>query len=109
MNALPSAAPIPPKLLEAIYRAIDEANQQQEADRKIAKAPGTVLLGDASFLDSVGLINFVIALEQQVEQRLGATVSLTANPDMFSTESPLRSVQTLADFLAQELPPSALA
>lgn len=104
-----ATANIPPKLLDVIYRTIDEANEQQEAGRKISKSTDTVLLGDSSLLDSVGLINFVISLEQQVEQRLGASISLTAEPEMFSTESPLRTVAALAEYLQRQLPASALS
>ncbi|MHB8521320.1 MAG: hypothetical protein ACYDH9_11270 [Limisphaerales bacterium] len=107
MNA-ESNQPLSPRILEVIYRTVDEANEQQDANRKIAKSIDTVLLGDSGVLDSVGLINFIILLEQHIEQSLGPRISLTTDSQLYGMDSPLRTVQLLAQYLERLLPPASL-
>lgn len=42
------------RITEAVYRTVDEFNEQREEGHQVEKSRDTVLLGKASELDSLG-------------------------------------------------------
>ena len=60
-----------------------------------------VRLGHSSAFDSLKLVNLIVAVEQRVEEEFGFAISAIANEKAMSAKSsPLRSVSTLAEFIA---------
>jgi acyl carrier protein len=49
-----------------VFRAIDRVNEVRLADNALVKEPAFVLLGDGGALDSMGFVNFVVALEEEL-------------------------------------------
>jgi len=62
----------------------------------------TVLFGDNSVLDSMGLVNIVIDLESIFLDK-GYEISLTSDVAMSRRQSPFRNIATLADFIYEQL------
>ena len=60
---------------------------------------GTVLLGKASHFDSLGLVNYIVDVEQALDEELGVAVTLADERAMSQTRSPFRTVQSLADYI----------
>ena len=87
----------------AIYRAIDDVNAQLPAAGRLKKEPDTVLFGRQAGLDSLGLVNLIVALEKHVESGCGKAVSLSTPEVMLAEESPFASVRSLAAYLADRL------
>ena len=85
------------RVIQALLRAVDEVNPQLPRGRKLARSLDAVLVGDASPLDSLGLVNLVVAAEEKVEQAFGVTVSLV--DEAAAPEGPFRTLGTLADHL----------
>lgn len=61
----------------------------------------TSLLGEHASIDSLGLVNVVIEVEQGVLDRHGATIIVVDERAMSRASSPFRSVGTLADYLVE--------
>ena len=95
-------------ILNLIYAAIDEVNPALPPDRQIEKSPETQLFGRGSRLDSLGLVNLVVATEARLMDS-GAAVSLADERAMSQKQSPFRSVETLCDYIATVLQESELA
>ena len=55
------------KVLQAIYNAINELDQELQAP--LEKSPQTILFGKGSQLDSLGLVRLIVMTEQQVEDK----------------------------------------
>ena len=89
------------KALEAVYAALDELNRQRAADKRLSKSPDTPLAGQGGLLDSLGLVTFVVALEQQVEDRLGCTVTLTDDTLLADADGVFGSVASLSTYIAR--------
>lgn len=85
------------RVLDAIFHAIDEVNALLPEDRRVPKSENTPLLGDSAVVDSLGLINVIVAVEQQVEARFGRAISLTGVDELTQPDGPLRTVGALAD------------
>jgi len=87
------------KVTEALYAAIDDINRERPSDRQLAKAPETALYGSSSDLDSLGLVNFVVAAEARIEAGLGKSLVLADDRALAQEPSPFRSVGALADYV----------
>ena|SRR3989338_3972508 len=98
-----SGADLREKILGLIYQALDEVDEGSGKEPLI-KSPETVLLGSQSGLDSLKLVNLIVAVEQRVEEQFGFAISAIANEKAMSQKSsPLRNCGTLADFIASIL------
>ena len=66
----------------------------------MGKSNHTILLGETGQLDSLGLINLIVAVENRIEKTLGLHLNLgeaISNP-----ETPLRTIGSLADFILEK-------
>src|SRR5262245_46143814 len=85
--------------LEAIYNSVDQLNA--DFGTSLEKTEGQPLIGGGAGLDSLGFVNFLVALEDSCQRRFGVAVNLSdeveANADAFATAS------SLADFLVARL------
>jgi hypothetical protein len=91
------ATPDKSQVIQLVYNAVDEVNQQLRKSRRLAKSPDVVISGSGSALDSLGLVNLVFAVEQQVEQQFQVALVLaeasTPNPEA----DPFRTLGSLAE------------
>jgi acyl carrier protein len=87
------------RILESLYAAIDDVNRERPSDRLLAKAPDTALYGSASDLDSLGLVNFIVAAEQRIDEAFGRSLVLADDRALAQDPSPFRSVGALADYV----------
>jgi len=86
--------------LRILYETIDVVNQQLPPARRLRKAPDTVIVGASGSLDSLGLVNFIVTLEEKAGEALGAPVQLLDEAMLVDQAGPLRSVDTLTSYLA---------
>jgi len=66
----------------------------------------TVLVGNDPVLDSLGVVQLIVEVEQRVEQGHGVSVTLANDKAMSQKNSPFRTVGVLADHVvatAQEV------
>ncbi|MEM8935004.1 MAG: hypothetical protein AAGC77_01195 [Pseudomonadota bacterium] len=87
--------------LNAIYAAIDEINETLEDGQRLDKSPNEIIFGDGGKVDSVGLVNLVMATEQQLYDLAGQEVLLASEAAMSRKRSPYRSVDALADYAVE--------
>ena len=87
------------RIISIIFRAIDEVNQLLPSDKRLEKASETVLSSKFAqgSLDSLGMVNFIIALEQLIEEELGVSVSLADDLIISEEHNPFQTVGMLAD------------
>lgn len=87
------------EIVEVIYKAIDSVNIMLPADRQLAKGEGTVLFGKNGMLDSMGLVSFVLDVEQILQLEHHIDIRLTTEKAMAQERSPFQTVQSLAKFI----------
>jgi acyl carrier protein len=85
--------------LESLILAVlaDVRTEQSPSDAD-AITRETRLFGRGGLFDSLGLVTFVVAVEQAIEDQLGLSVSLADERAMSQTKSPYRSVASLAEY-----------
>jgi len=89
------------QVLKSIFSAIEEVNEMLSEEERLKSSETTLLSGDAGELDSLGLINFMVALESRVNEEFELSLSLIE--ELENPEQPLKSVGSLADFIVSKL------
>lgn len=88
------------RILQAVFKAIDTVNQARPPAQRLRKAADAALLGSDSPLDSLGLVNLVVAVEEEIAEEFGVTVNLADERMRSMANSPLRTVQSLVGYLS---------
>lgn len=82
----------------AIFAAIGEVNGQLPPDQQLDASESTILFGEGGMLDSLGLVNFIVAAEQQLEDQLGLSLTLADERAMAQESNPFETVGSLVDY-----------
>ena len=90
---------LPKLILDSIYDTIDEINLQDDQEQKLEKSHSTILLGKGSKLDSLGLVNFIVSLEENLEDNLDLELTLADQRAMNQDSSPFSSVKSLSEYI----------
>ena len=88
------------KITQLILKVIDELNEQLQPEQNLDKAIETIIVGKGGKLDSLGLVNFIVAVEQMIEDEFEVPIILADERAMFQNQSPFRTVGTLAEYIA---------
>ena len=91
------------KILQSIYYAVDDINLQVGPEMQLEKKTSTILFGQSSKLDSFGLVTLIVAIEQKIEDDFGKTITLADEKAFSQKNSPFRSIESLADYIASLL------
>ncbi|MCC7009041.1 MAG: hypothetical protein IT184_09515 [Acidobacteria bacterium] len=86
-------------LTTAVFDAIDEVNALRPATDQLPKTLETELVGEAGRLDSLGVVNLIVALEPRVEAVLRSPVSLLADERFDPGAGAFRTVASLVEHL----------
>ncbi len=86
------------KILQSIFDVVDDLNMELPEEQLMEKSEGFVLFGQSSKLDSLGLVTFVVAVEQKIQEELGVTITLADERAMSQKRSPFATIGTLADY-----------
>src|SRR5260370_5212085 len=90
-------------IFRGVCEPIDQITRESSARKPRDKGPDTPLYGSASDLDSLGLINLVVAVEQNVEKKSAIPISLVDDRALSQEQSPFLTVQTLFDYIQKLL------
>jgi len=85
--------------LQVIYDAIDVVNRQLPQARRLAKSPDTIIVGPSGRLDSLGIVNLVLAIEERASEAAGTPCRLLDEGAMLEDSGPFRDVGSLARLL----------
>lgn len=91
------------KIIQVIFDAIDEINEQYPEEQKLAKTLDTILFGESGKLDSLGLVNLIVATEQKLEETFEVSLTLADEKAMSLENSPFRNIKTLAEYISKLL------
>ncbi len=87
--------------LESVRAAVTEINDFREEGQALSLDEDSVLFGDGSALDSVGLVQVVMAAEAQLAETLGIDLVLASEAAMSRKRSPYRSLRSLAEYAVE--------
>ena len=87
--------------LAAIKEAVAEVNLSRPEGGRISDDPDAVLFGDGGAVDSVGLVNLVMAAEAHLADATGLDLVLASEAAMSRKRSPYRSLRALAEYAVE--------
>jgi len=87
------------KIADLIAQIAGEFNEQLEVKIAVNGGNDAPLYGRDGVLDSLGLVTFVVAVEQAIEDELGVTLTLADEKAMSQRNSPFRTIGALAAYI----------
>ena len=91
-----------PTIERVVLDALRLANRSRPPQQQLAVTPDATLYGSGSQLDSLGLVAFVLDVEDGL-RALGHDLSLTDASALSRRHSPFRTVPTLVNFILEQL------
>jgi hypothetical protein len=79
----------------AVYRSVDAVNGFLPDAEAIQVSDELVLLGGNAVLDSMGFVNFIVMLEEELERELGRDLRLADLLQVQSNDTPVLTVGDL--------------
>jgi D-alanine--poly(phosphoribitol) ligase subunit 2 len=87
------------KITNLVFSVIDEINKELSKDDQIIKSLDSVIYGSNGQLDSLGLVNFVVAVEQKIEDVFEKSINLTDDKAMSEKNSPFQTIETFVNYI----------
>tara|TARA_B110000438_G_C15373247_1_gene461491 strand:+ start:39 stop:344 length:306 start_codon:yes stop_codon:yes gene_type:complete len=87
------------KILNAIFRSIEELNESSDKGLLTINGDETKLFGRDGELDSLGLINLIVLVEQNIEEDFDIIITLADEKAISQKRSPFRNVGTLKNYI----------
>lgn len=92
-------------LLTCVKAAFDEVNTTRVEKIQSDALRDINLYGQHGVFDSLQLVDFIMILEEKIDEQIGANVSIVSEKAFSRQVSPFATVSTLVDFVAEELDP----
>ena len=89
-------------ITKIVYDAIDEINSEL-INKRIEKSLNSAIYGTKDLLDSFELVNFIVSIEEKVEEHLSKILDLTDDKAISQDYTPFADVKTLVDFIATRI------
>jgi acyl carrier protein len=88
---------------EMLKNAIKSFNDSTDNSYNLKFDESLVLFGRKGKLDSIGLVNFVVAIEEEIESTTGETIVLGDDIALSQDDNPFQSISTLIDYIVNKL------
>ena len=82
-----------------IITSVKEINEQLPQEQHLGQSTKTVLFGKDGKLDSLGLVTFLVTIEQNIEDEFDVSITIADERAMSQKRSPFRTIGTLADYI----------
>ena len=89
------------QIKEILFKSVEEINKTLDEDQQLELSTETVLLGKDGNIDSITLVNLIVAIEESIEDELNVGITLVDEKALSQKESPFRTIGTLIDYIAQ--------
>jgi len=86
-------------ITHTIFKAVNEINKRLSKKQQLIKSISTILSGSDDKLDSMGLVNLIVAIEQNIEDEFEVSITIADERAMSQKHSPFKTVGSLADYI----------
>ena len=91
------------KVIKTILETINEYNDGLSKNDQISSNLESSIYGGSSNLDSMGLVSFIVGVEQSIEDKFDQSISLADEKAMSQKSSPYQNINSLADYILKLL------
>ena len=85
---------------EILFPAVEEAKRTIASAAVLSKNAESPLFGEGG-LDSMGLVRFIVMVEERIQDRTDIELTLASDKAMSRKSSPFKTLQTLADYISE--------
>ena len=82
-----------------IIKSVQEINEQLPQEQQLGQSTKTVLFGKDGKLASIGLVNLLVTIEQNIEDVFDVSITIADERAISQKHSPFRTIGTLADYI----------
>lgn len=86
-------------LEEIIYISLDETAEMLPGNIKFGKGKDIEIYSGNGILDSLGLVTFLVNLEQKLVDETGVQITIADDKAFSEKNSPFRTVSSLSDYI----------
>lgn len=86
-------------ILNTIFKAVDELNKLSPPEAQLSKEASAVLVGEDGVLDSLGLINLIVMVEEKLQSDLNTEIIILDEEALANPEGPYQTIDTLAAWI----------
>jgi acyl carrier protein len=87
-------------LADILFPVVDEAKKTIASAAGLEPTAASLLFGDGG-LDSVGLVRFIVMVEEKIEDETSVELTLASDKAMSRKSSPFATLQALADYIGE--------
>jgi hypothetical protein len=91
------------RLVGLIVEIVRDTRDPRDRDRNLLVDENSRLFGPDGLFDSVGLVSVILAVEQDVSNSVGRSITIADERAMSQTRSPFLTVGSLATYTAKLL------
>jgi acyl carrier protein len=99
MNAIANRTQIEKIICQIIDESINELNEELPADKQLDKDPDTPLFGKSGKIDSLGLVRFIVSVEQKIEENFGDSIMLADEKAFAQKVSPFKTLGSFINYI----------
>ena len=86
-------------IIDVIIETIKDFNEDLDEKDKLPIELNQPIYGNESSLDSLGLVSFIICLEQAIENKFDQAISLADEKAMSQKSNPYENINALTNFI----------
>lgn len=87
------------QIIAILESAIEELNEQLDAEEKIAFNDETRFIGSHACIDSMGFVTLISIIEELIADKTGKNIQLVNEKAFSQKHSPFYSITTLVDYI----------
>lgn len=91
------------RIYNVVIKSIQEFNETSNNNIGIEKGIDTALFGESGVLDSLGLVNLIVKIEEDLADEFNTTIIITSEKAMSRKTSPFLTIGTLIDYIEEIL------
>lgn len=89
------------RIFNCVINAIESINETLPQKIHLQDGMNTPLFGGGGSLDSIGLVNLIVGIEEELVNEFNISITLTSEQAMSRSSSPFKTVSTLVDYIEE--------
>lgn len=87
------------EIKDIIISSIEELNEEHNSEIEIKISSNSTLYGEGGELDSLGLVTFLVLLEQNLEDKFNKVITIADEKAMSQKNSPFSTIDSLVEYI----------
>jgi len=89
------------EVLKKVLEVVRDLNQGLPEDKRIAENPTAILFGREGALDSLGLVELIVEVEQEVNDHFDVDIGIADERAISQEKSPFQTLETMSNYIVR--------